>query len=196
MWPPVRNALPAIAAICTAAGLLVAAASFAQDKPSAGVSAKLFQQMASVFTSPRCLNCHPSGSFPTQGDDRHPHSMNVMRGPNDHGAAGLHCSTCHQRTNQVASGVPGAPDWHLAPLRMGWQGLSASAICRAIFDPAHGGMKPAQLVAHFNTGLVRWAWSPGGDAHGRPRTPPPIDYDAFVKLTAEWVAAGAACPQD
>jgi hypothetical protein len=157
-------------------------------------SAAIFSKMATVMQYPRCMNCHTTTAFPRQGDDRHRHTMNVMRGPDDCGAAGLHCSTCHHATNQRASGVPGAPDWHLAPLRMAWDGLSAGELCRALFDPAHGGMKPDGLVAHFRTGLVRWAWSPGVDAHGRPRTSPPIAYANFMALTRAWIASGAVCP--
>jgi hypothetical protein len=93
-----------------------------------------FRQMATVLQHPRCMNCHPRTDFPRQGDDRHRHTMNVMRGPADRGAPGLHCSACHQSTNQAASGVPGAPDWHLAPLRMAWDGLSAGELCRALLD--------------------------------------------------------------
>lgn len=158
-------------------------------------SAALFAQMATVLQHPRCLNCHTNAEFPRQGDDRHRHRVNVARGPEERGAAGLHCSTCHQAANQVASGVPGAPDWHLAPLRMAWEGLSVRDLCRALSDPARGGMTPDQLVAHFSTPLVAWAWSPGRDAHGQARTPPPLSHEAFVDVTRQWVATGATCPK-
>jgi len=55
-------------------------------------------------------------------------------------------------------------------------------------------MNSSQLVAHFNTGLVRWAWSPGSDARGHPRTVPPLGRDALITLTKQWIATGAACP--
>lgn len=174
---------------------LVLSISNANPPNEAPTSAALFEQMAPVLQSPRCMNCHTVTGFPRQGDDRHRHLMNVSRGPDDRGASGLHCSTCHQAANQVASGVPGAPDWRLAPLRMGWEGLSTGQLCEAIRDPARGGMKPQSLVAHFNTGLVRWAWSPGSDAHGHRRTPPPLSHDAFIALTKQWVNSGATCPK-
>jgi hypothetical protein len=158
-------------------------------------SATLFHQMMPVLQHPRCLNCHPSTAFPRQGDDRHRHTMNVMRGPADHGSVGLSCSTCHQSSNQIASGVPGAPDWHLAPVRMAWEGLTESELCRALLDPKRGGLQPSQLVAHLNTGLVRWAWMPGTDSHGQPRSTPPLPHRQFVELARQWVATGAACPQ-
>lgn len=156
-----------------------------------------FRQMATVFQHPRCMNCHPRTDFPRQGDDRHRHTMNVMRGPADRGAPGLHCSTCHQSSNQTASGVPGAPGepaWHLAPPRMAWDGLSAAELCRALLDPARGGMKPHQFIPHFQTGLVRWAWSPGAGSQGEMRAAPPIPYQLFMALTREWIDRGAPCP--
>jgi hypothetical protein len=158
-------------------------------------SARIFEKMATVLESPRCLNCHTATNYPRQSDDRHRHLMNVSRGPDDHGAPGFHCTTCHQAENQSASGVPGAPDWHLAPLRMAWEGLSVGELCRALSDPEHGDMKPEKLVSHFNTKLVEWAWKPGNDIHGQPRTTPPVSHDAFVSLARQWIAGGAKCPQ-
>lgn len=158
-------------------------------------SAALFEQMAPVLQHPRCMNCHTNTGFPRQGDDRHRHTMNVSRGANDHGARGLHCNTCHQGTNQPASGVPGAPDWHLAPQRMAWEGLTIPELCHALLDPQRGGLKPEQLVAHLNTGLVRWAWSPGVNAQGQPRSTPPMSHRRFVEIASQWVATGATCPR-
>jgi hypothetical protein len=162
--------------------------------PSAN-SAQLFQQMFVVFEHPRCMNCHTGEAFPRQGDDRHRHTLNVMRGPADSGAAGLHCSTCHQSMNQTASGVPGANDWHLAPARMAWIGLSPGQLCRALRDPAKGAMNPDQMLPHFATGLIRWGWDPGANAHGRARSTPPMSYSEFIGLTKRWIESGATCPE-
>ena len=194
-----RTGSPLSARFCLRAGALTfavmvgAGAFMARAQNVHAESVQIFERMAKVFEHPRCMNCHANADFPTQGDDRHRHALNVMRGPDDRGAAGLHCSTCHQSVNQAASGVPGAADWHLAPSRMAWAGLTPGQICRALFDPAHGGMKPDELIAHFDTSLVRWAWSPGSDARGQQRTPPPVDYDTFIALTKQWIATGAAC---
>jgi hypothetical protein len=157
-------------------------------------SAALFEQMVPVLMHPRCLNCHSRADFPRQGDDRHRHTMNVSRGPDDHGAPALQCSTCHQAANQPASGVPGAPDWHLAPIRMAWEGLSPGELCRAMLDPQRGGMRPDKLVAHLNTGLVRWAFAPGTNAQGVPRSTPPLSHEEFVAVARQWVASGSRCP--
>jgi hypothetical protein len=158
-------------------------------------SAESFAKMAAVLQHPRCMNCHTREEFPRQGDDRHVHSMHVARGPDNDGAAGLHCRTCHQNVNQPASGVPGAADWHLAPLRMAWEGLSVGELCRAIRSPDAGGMPPEKLVEHLHTSLVVWAWSPGVDAHGRARSIPPMSFDDFIALTRRWIDSGATCPR-
>src|ERR1700740_3864619 len=77
-----------------------------------------WQQVYSVLTSPRCINCHTATSHPQQGDDRHRHFANVLRGPEGKGVPALQCVTCHQESNADSTGVPGAQGWHLAPLSM------------------------------------------------------------------------------
>src|SRR5262249_27686925 len=147
-----------------------------------------------VFQNPRCMNCHAL-DFPRQGEDGHRHAFNVVRGSDDHGAAGLHCNACHQAASQAASGVPGAPSWRLAPRSMAWEGLSAGQIGRAILDPKKSRMSPAELVRHLTEDdLLGWAWHPGTDSHGKPRALPPLSRDQFVALAVRWVAAGSACP--
>ena len=69
-----------------------------------------------VVTSPRCINCHTATTYPQQGDDRHRHFANVLRGPEGIGVPALQCATCHQAANADSTGVPGAHGWHLAPL--------------------------------------------------------------------------------
>jgi hypothetical protein len=159
-------------------------------------SAAVFKQMAAVFQFPRCMNCHTATEFPRQADDRHRHIMSVMRGPEDHGVASLQCQACHRAVNSPDTGVPGAPDWHLAPLSMAWEGLSVAELCRSIFDAKHGGLEPDQLVPHLETDLVQWAWSPGIDLSGNNRRPPPVSREEFLALAREWIATGAACPAD
>src|SRR5258708_40329587 len=83
-----------------------------------------WQQVYSVLTHPRCINCHTATNYPQQGDDRHRHFANVVRGPEGKGVPPLQCVTCHQDANADSTGLPGAHDWHLAPLSMTWQGLT------------------------------------------------------------------------
>src|SRR3712207_8771708 len=66
-----------------------------------------WEQVYTVLTHPRCINCHTSKSYPQQGDDRHRHFANVTRGPEGKGVAGLNCATCHQESNADSTGVPG-----------------------------------------------------------------------------------------
>ena len=187
------------------ATMLVVTAAFAppadqqaagQNVSSAAESAAAFGRISAVFRHPRCSNCHTITDFPRQGDDRHRHTMNVRRGPDGHGVAAQHCRACHQRANQVASGVPGADeDWHLAPLSMGWEGLSDSELCRHLLDPMRNGGRSGQKVLdHLGTNLVRWAWSPGLRRSGEPRSVPPLDYDSFIREAHRWIDAGGACP--
>src|ERR1700730_11848040 len=81
------------------------------------------ERVVSVLESPCCMNCHPRGDRPSQGEDRHVHLMNVQRGPADSGLPAMVCSSCHQEHNNDRALVPGAPHWRLAPKSMGWAGL-------------------------------------------------------------------------
>ncbi len=192
MLPRASRAIGAIALACL---LSVAVVRDPQAEPAVSESSdQLFERMFAVFEHPRCMNCHTGEAFPRQGDDSHRHAFNVARGPADRGAAGLHCGTCHQSTNQAASGVPGALDWHLAPPRMAWTGLNAGQLCRALRDPARGAMSPDRMLEHFDSGLVRWAWAPGRNAHAHTRATPPLSYAELIETTRQWIASGAACP--
>jgi hypothetical protein len=122
--------------------------------------------------------------------------MNVRRGPDGQGMPAMRCQTCHTRANHAPSGVPGADEaWRLAPISMGWEGLTKGQLCRQLKDPKHnGGRAGADVIDHLRTHLVLWAWSPGANAHGVKRTPPPISHEAFMAAAQTWVATGQACP--
>ena len=114
-------AIETLPAILVLAGCLMSKEGAAGEISAPGplpLSQQAFVELSAVLTHPRCLNCHTSVYHPRQGDDQHRHEFNVRRGPDDRGAAAMRCQTCHQGTNQDASGVPGAPGWRLAPLRM------------------------------------------------------------------------------
>ena len=103
-----------------------AAKATASATPAASDGA-LFVEFVSVLRHPRCMNCHSQGDFPRQGNDGHPHSMNVRRGPEGHGVTAEKCSTCHQDHNLAGAHMPpGAPNWGLPPpnMPMIWQGLT------------------------------------------------------------------------
>src|SRR5438128_3846877 len=140
-----------------------------------------WQQVYSVLTHPRCINCHTATNYPQQGDDRHRHFANVVRGPEGRGVPGLHCATCHQEANADSTGAPGSHNWHLAPLSMAWQDqndqlLSSAEICSVLTDRSknHAMDGPALLKHHTEDTLVGWAWEPGRGLNGIRRTLPPL----------------------
>ncbi len=153
-------------------------------------SLQAWARIAEVLGHPRCMNCHPSGDAPRQADDRHLHRMQVMRGADDRGTPAMRCSTCHQIVNAADGQVPGAPHWHLAPRRMGWEGLDGAALCQAVKDPKRNGGRSVDALVQHMTGdaLVQWAWNPGR------RTPPPVSQFDFHEAVKRWAATGAACP--
>jgi hypothetical protein len=162
------------------------------DAEPAGVQA--FRDVASVLTSPRCLNCHVPGDAPLQGDDNHRHTMNVKRGPDGRGTPAMRCGNCHQAANTMtAHAPPGVEGWRLPPpeMRMAWQGLTPDALCRTLKDPQKtGGRTLAQLLDHVaQDHLVAWAWDPGP---GRSR--PPLTHEQFAARFRAWTEQGAPCP--
>lgn len=159
---------------------------------SASSDGWLFAQIATVLLHPRCLNCHTGVDYPKQGDDRHAHWFRVARGSDDRGAVGMRCATCHQPLNNAASNVPGAPNWHAAPLSMAWEGKTPAQLCRVLLDrQKNGNRSVAQLVAHMSDDpLVAWGWAPGAE-----RRPVPIAKPDFVALLQRWRDDGAPCPR-
>jgi hypothetical protein len=175
----------------TVAAVILTWASVCSAQPPAS-QASQFERIASVLTHPRCLNCHTSVDFPKQGDERRRHLMNVQRGPHDKGALAMQCSNCHGTANNASSGVPGASNWHLAPLSMSWENKDNAALCWALLDRKKNGNRGvAELVDHMaNDALVGWGWAPGAN-----RAPVPIAKDEFVLLLKAWADEGAPCPR-
>ena len=156
-----------------------------------------YELMMSVVTHKRCVNCHPSGDRPMQGEDSHIHNFGVQRGSDGHGVAALTCSTCHQDSNNDISGVPGAPHWHLAPRSMAWEGLTSKEIAEAMTDPIRNGGKTIDEIEKHMTEdkLVLWAFEPGINNEGLPRKKPPISKELYIQAVKDWVAAGAVIPK-
>lgn len=157
-----------------------------------------FDTMMDVLTHPRCVNCHPAGDTPHIADGTVEHDFGVRRGPDDRGLPALRCSGCHQPANNDLAGVPGAPEWSLAPPSMAWQGKTRSEIARSILDPAdNGGRTLEEVVDHLtHHELVLWAWEPGVRADGTPREAPPVDLETYIAAVRAWAAAGAPIPED
>jgi hypothetical protein len=170
---------------------LAAPTSFDGIGDSAARSIALFTEAGKVLTSPRCVNCHPAGDRPLQGEAAaRLHQPPVARGPDGFGAA-MRCGMCHREANFDPAGVPGHPHWHLAPLEMAWQNRSLGEICAQIKDPARNGRRSLEaIVTHMaEDSLVGWAWAPGFG-----RKPAPGTQKEFGALLEAWLRTGAACP--
>ena len=171
----------------------------APAKREAGLAA--WQQVYSVLTHPRCIDCHTATNYPQQGDDRHRRLFNVVRGPGGKGVPGLNCATCHQEANADSTGVPGAHNWHLAPLSMKWQDinnhiLSSGEVCRSLTDRSRNdNLDGSGLLRHHQREpLVLWAFQPGHRRDGAARSLPPLTHEQFVAATRTWIDAGMPCP--
>jgi hypothetical protein len=153
-------------------------------------SRAFFVEAGQVLQHPRCVNCHPATDRPLQGEQGQRHRQGVRRGADGHGVPGMWCSTCHGAANYDVVGMPGHPNWHLAPASMAWEGKSLGQICTQIKDPArNGGHSLAEIVHHMaQDSLVGWAWAPG-----RGRVPAPGSQAAFGALIRAWADTGAVC---
>jgi hypothetical protein len=165
--------------------------SFASIADTAARSAAIFTELGKVLTHPRCVNCHPAGDRPRQGDMARLHQPPVERGADGHGLPAMRCSICHQQANFDAAGVPGNPIWQLAPREMAWEGKTLAEICAQIKDPARNGNRSVDaLIEHIGEDhLVGWAWAPG---YGR--QPAPGTQKQAGALVEAWVKTGAECP--
>ena len=177
-------------------------------QPTSG-GTEAWQKIYSVMTHPRCINCHTNSNYPRQTDERHPHIYGVTRGAlkGEHanrGSAIRRCLDCHGKENNPVTGVPGATDkktglanWHLAPLEFGWEyepnvALDGHDLCELIkkyaSDPKN------DLVEHIDTDLVEWAFDPGNNVYGQPRSKPPLTHAEFKAAIIEWLESGKPCP--
>jgi hypothetical protein len=149
-----------------------------------------------VFMHPRCMNCHPAGDAPLQGEDSHPHLQNVKRGPDGKGLYALKCRNCHQDANLPGPDMPpGHPEWRLpsAKTRMVFQGKTPAELARQLKDPKqNGGKTLEQIIKHVSDdSLVRQSgWSP---MEGKSK--PPLTHEEFAARIREWIEKGAAVPE-
>ena len=197
--PQARRVLLLLATAITGAVTLAARPEAAAvvrpaDQDDAGARAA-FLDVYKVLMHPRCMNCHPSGDAPLQGDDSHAHFQNVKRGQDGKGKHALKCANCHQDTNlPVENMPPGNPTWQLPrkDLPLVFQGKSPHELADQLKDPKRtGGKTLEQLLEHVtHDKLVLWGWEPGDG-----RTKPPLSHDEFAKRFREWVEKGAASPE-
>jgi hypothetical protein len=160
-------------------------------------SRALFMEASKVIMNPRCMNCHPAGDRPSQGNDQHPHMPPVSRGDSGNGVPGNTCGGCHTERNFTLSegasyqSIPGHPRWGVAPIEMAWEGKSAREICEQLKDRnRNGGRDLALLHEHLaKDDLVAWGWNPGVG-----RQPVPGTQARLGELVQAWIDTGAQCP--
>ena len=156
-------------------------------------SVNAFMKVYQVLMSPRCMNCHPSGNVPLQGDDNHLHTMLPQRGRDGKGVYAMKCANCHQPENTPGMHTPpGNPNWHLPPadMKMVFQGKTPHELAKQLVDPKRNGQKNmAKLIEHADDGLVLSGWNPG-----EVRTLPPMSHDEFKKYWLAWIKNGAYAP--
>jgi hypothetical protein len=170
---------------------------FASIDDQAARSRALFAEAAKVVMSPRCLNCHPAGDRPTQGNDLHAHMPPIIRGEAGVGVPGNTCGACHTdrnftlREHASYGSIPGHPRWGLAPIEMAWQGKSVGEVCRQLKDPSRNGGRNLALLHEHAAGddLIAWGWQPGAG-----RDPAPGTQKLFGELIQAWIDTGAECP--
>ena len=173
---------------------LLAFSNYPESLPEASSSdlsnEEAFNKMMTVLTHKRCVNCHPSGNAPKQGEESRIHDFGVERGSID-------CQSCHQVENNDYSGVPGAPGWSLAPASMKWEGLSRREIAESILDKErNGGRSHEDLIHHLTEHeLVLWGWNPGVNPNGEQREPVPVPFKEYKKAVYTWFEKGAMIPE-
>lgn len=157
-------------------------------------SVRAFMQVYKVLMSPRCMNCHPSGDIPLQGDESTLHTMYPRRGKDGKGVYAMKCSNCHQPTNlDGAAKPPGHPNWHLPPadMKMVFQGRTPNQLAKQLINPKTNGNKNLQqLIEHADDGLVKAGWN-----MGEGRTQPPLTHEEFKKAWITWIEKGAYAPK-
>ena len=162
-----------------------------------------WQQVYSVLISPRCINCHTATNYPQQGDDRHRHFANVVRGgAAGQGVPGLNCLSCHQTIMPTVPAFPVDQTGIWRPSQCDGRTsndrpLSSAAVCRAVTDRSKNENMDgrALLKHHEEAALVLWAWNPGRRPDGTMRTLPPLTHAEFADATRRWVEAGTPCPK-
>ena len=177
------------------ASIAIAPDALARAGDDTAASRAAFVEAYKVLMHPRCMNCHPAGEAPLQGDDSHVHAQNVQRGADGKGKYALKCSNCHQLTNLPGQNMPpGNPNWQLPPadMKMVFQGKSPRELARQLKDPNQNGHKTLEQILHHvaEDKLVGVGWDPGDG-----RTKPPLTREEFVRKMREWIDNGAAEPE-
>ncbi|MEM6927356.1 MAG: c-type cytochrome [Myxococcota bacterium] len=149
-----------------------------------------FADIYAVSTHPRCMNCHPDGDAPLQGDDSHAHIYGITRfSPLE----GTHCSTCHAPSGVGDGQAPLPPAdaiWSMPPRAMAFENRTPAQICAQLKDPEINGRRGLSGLAHHieKDHLLITSWHSG-------RPTPPITHEELVERYEIWGEAGGPCPE-
>src|SRR4051812_17974705 len=149
---------------------LASAESFSSIGDTAARSAAIFTELGKVLTHPRCLNCHPAGDRPRQGDMSRLHQPPVERGADGHGLPALRCPICHGQANFDPAGMPGNPIWHLAPREMAWEGKTLARSAPRSRIPRAMETDPSTRSLSISARTI-WSVGPGHPATAGARLP-------------------------
>ena len=132
--------------------------SFAAVADTAARSAALFTEAGKVLAHPRCVNCHPAGDRPRQGDVKRLHQPPVARGEDGFGLPAMRCQTVTRRPisnrREYRAIRPGI--WR----RMRWPGRARHSRRSA----SRSKIRRATAAARSKTSCIMWAgilWSAG-----------------------------------
>ena len=144
-----------------------------------------------VFMHPRCLNCHPAGDTPFQGDSGVLHTQGVKRGPDGKGLYAMKCKNCHQDAHTPGENMPpGHPNGHLPPAdrKMVFEGKSPRQLAMSFKDSKFTGFNTMDKFLHHieDDTLVKNSFTYG--------TRPPLTHEEFAAKVREWIEKGAALP--
>lgn len=159
------------------------------EKQKAEESKAAFMDAYRVFMHPRCMNCHPAGDIPLQGDDSHLHAQGVKRGKDGKGVYAGKCSNCHQPQHVPGDHMPpGAENWHLPPAdkKMVFEGKSPRELAMSFKDNKFIDFAKDMVHHVEHEPLVLASWTYG--------TRPPLTHAEFVAKVKEWIAKGAVIP--
>jgi hypothetical protein len=190
---PAKLLLLAAAALAVQCGTQRGAAPV--DLARAADGERAFATVFRVLQHPRCMNCHPVGRVPLQGDLSRPHAQNVHGGDSGEGVYAMKCATCHFTANGPSAHTPpGAPNWHLpkASMPLVFEGRTAAQLAAQLQDPAQNGGKTLEQLFHHvaEDPLVLWGWDPGPG-----RTPVDVPHAEFVQAMRTWIDAGSPVPR-
>ena len=173
-------------------------ASFSGISDKAERSRALFNEIAKVVTHPRCMNCHPAGNHPLQGDDRHEHLPPVPRGEAGLGVAGLNCATCHTERNFTLVGAA-RPTRAFRAIRAGasrrskWPGKASRSARSA--SSSRTRRATADARSRCCTSISRTTtWSRGAGSRAKGASRRRADQKQLGALAQAWIESGAQCP--